>query len=217
MNSLFLQCRYVHRIGRTGRAGQPGRAYTFFDESLDAERRLAPEIVRQLDLSHQPVPAWLETIAVEWQEEARIRQLRRSTRDARSYRARGGGEGGGFIGVGRGGGVGGVSGGEKGGEEKTIGRVPRGNVGLRGSFSFEDAKRSDKGDVAGSAVTGADQGVTPTDAALSDAVSGVVIGVNGERACEGGLEDENDRLSEAESSYYGSDHFDDADDDDTWN
>lgn len=37
---------YVHRIGRTGRVGNPGRATTLFDFQEDAE--FAPELVEVL-------------------------------------------------------------------------------------------------------------------------------------------------------------------------
>lgn len=44
---------YVHRIGRTGRAGQDGRAYTFF---TDAEKGLAGALQNVLKAAGQPVP-----------------------------------------------------------------------------------------------------------------------------------------------------------------
>ena len=47
---------YIHRIGRTGRAGQIGEAVTFFTEA-DIER-MRP-IVNVMKLSGSPVPEWL--------------------------------------------------------------------------------------------------------------------------------------------------------------
>ncbi|KAK5124361.1 RNA-dependent ATPase [Meristemomyces frigidus] len=44
---------YVHRIGRTGRAGQDGRAITFF---TDAEKGLAGALINVLKAANQPVP-----------------------------------------------------------------------------------------------------------------------------------------------------------------
>nr|OQO21443.1 ATP-dependent RNA helicase DBP3 [Rachicladosporium sp. CCFEE 5018] len=44
---------YVHRIGRTGRAGQDGRAITFF---TDAEKGLAGALINVLKAAYQPVP-----------------------------------------------------------------------------------------------------------------------------------------------------------------
>ncbi|KAG9979997.1 ATP-dependent RNA helicase DBP3, partial [Aureobasidium melanogenum] len=44
---------YVHRIGRTGRAGQDGRAITFF---TDHEKGLAGALINVLKGANQPVP-----------------------------------------------------------------------------------------------------------------------------------------------------------------
>ena len=44
---------YIHRIGRTGRAGKPGTAYTFI--SPDDEDHLASDIMKALELSGQVV------------------------------------------------------------------------------------------------------------------------------------------------------------------
>lgn len=51
---------YVHRCGRTGRAGVPGTAVTFIDE---AEERFSPELVKALTHSGQPVPPELQALA----------------------------------------------------------------------------------------------------------------------------------------------------------
>lgn len=52
---------YVHRIGRTGRAGKTGIAISFFDASVDG--RKAGKLVKILENSKQEVPAELRTIA----------------------------------------------------------------------------------------------------------------------------------------------------------
>lgn len=60
---------YVHRIGRTGRAGKKGRAISFFRHGLDDD--LAPELADALERSGQPVPEAL------YETSARVRELRR--------------------------------------------------------------------------------------------------------------------------------------------
>ncbi|XP_059948883.1 probable ATP-dependent RNA helicase DDX4 isoform X3 [Mesoplodon densirostris] len=52
---------YVHRIGRTGRCGNTGRAISFFDPESDSH--LAQPLVKVLSGAQQDVPAWLEEIA----------------------------------------------------------------------------------------------------------------------------------------------------------
>ncbi|KAI5935141.1 putative ATP-dependent RNA helicase DDX4 [Manis javanica] len=52
---------YVHRIGRTGRCGNTGRAISFFDPESD--HHLAQPLVKVLSDAQQDVPAWLEEIA----------------------------------------------------------------------------------------------------------------------------------------------------------
>ncbi|XP_014820337.1 PREDICTED: probable ATP-dependent RNA helicase DDX4 [Calidris pugnax] len=56
---------YVHRIGRTGRCGNPGKAICFFDNSSDGH--LAQPLVKVLSAAQQEVPAWLEEIAFDFQ------------------------------------------------------------------------------------------------------------------------------------------------------
>merc|ERR1711959_301984 len=51
---------YVHRIGRTGRAGATGSSYTFFTQD---KFRLAPDLIKVLQEASQPVPAELEKLA----------------------------------------------------------------------------------------------------------------------------------------------------------
>ncbi len=48
---------YVHRIGRTGRVGNRGKATSFYEPTEDAA--LAPELVRILSQAGQEVPGFL--------------------------------------------------------------------------------------------------------------------------------------------------------------
>lgn len=48
---------YVHRIGRTGRVGNRGRATSFFDR--DSDMPLVADLVKILKQANQPVPDWL--------------------------------------------------------------------------------------------------------------------------------------------------------------
>ncbi len=50
---------YVHRIGRTGRAGQNGEAISFFN---DKNRSITKELVNLLQESQQEMPAFLTTL-----------------------------------------------------------------------------------------------------------------------------------------------------------
>ena len=49
---------YVHRVGRTGRAGKPGFALTFLEEDKH-DIRFYDKIVKVLEASGQKVPAWM--------------------------------------------------------------------------------------------------------------------------------------------------------------
>jgi ATP-dependent RNA helicase DDX5/DBP2 len=51
---------YVHRIGRTGRAGATGTAYTFFTQQ---DGKHARELVKVLEGAGQKVPAELKDMA----------------------------------------------------------------------------------------------------------------------------------------------------------
>jgi superfamily II DNA/RNA helicase len=52
---------YVHRIGRTGRAGKTGASITFWNPDYDAE--CAPALAKIAVDAGQPVPPWLEKAA----------------------------------------------------------------------------------------------------------------------------------------------------------
>nr|ACV32356.1 vasa [Scomber japonicus] len=52
---------YVHRIGRTGRCGNTGRAVSFYDP--DGDSQLACSLVTVLSKAQQEVPSWLEESA----------------------------------------------------------------------------------------------------------------------------------------------------------
>ena len=56
---------YVHRVGRTGRAGQHGKAVTFITPD---QGKYARDIVKALKLSGTSVPAQLEELEGEWQK-----------------------------------------------------------------------------------------------------------------------------------------------------
>jgi probable ATP-dependent RNA helicase DDX4 len=51
---------YVHRIGRTGRAGHTGRAISFFDQ--DRDREILPDLLKILEEAKQEIPSWLEEL-----------------------------------------------------------------------------------------------------------------------------------------------------------
>ncbi|XP_074425505.1 putative ATP-dependent RNA helicase DDX4 isoform X2 [Larus michahellis] len=74
---------YVHRIGRTGRCGNTGKAVCFFDNSSDGH--LAQSLVKVLSDAHQEVPVWLEEIAFGFQGE----QVFTSVNTQKNYRGRG--------------------------------------------------------------------------------------------------------------------------------
>ncbi|KAG8235052.1 hypothetical protein J437_LFUL014555 [Ladona fulva] len=49
---------YVHRIGRTGRVGNRGKATSFYDPDMD--QPLARDLVKILQQAGQEIPSWLE-------------------------------------------------------------------------------------------------------------------------------------------------------------
>ena len=56
---------YVHRVGRTGRAGNKGTAYTFI---TDEECQFAADLIRALENSNNPVPDELRKLDEEYQQ-----------------------------------------------------------------------------------------------------------------------------------------------------
>jgi len=55
---------WVHRVGRTGRAGKTGIAYTLFDSETD--KHGAQELEQILLDAKQDVPEWLTSLAMRW-------------------------------------------------------------------------------------------------------------------------------------------------------
>ena len=100
---------YVHRIGRTGRAGMTGKSFTFFTKQ-DEDR--AEELIGVLERSEQYVPPLLQEMADNVKQRKRGGGNRGGGRGG--YGGRGGG-GGNRIGGGYGGGGGGYRGGGGGG------------------------------------------------------------------------------------------------------
>lgn len=62
---------YIHRIGRTGRAGNTGTSISLFDPTSESDRQNAVYYRTVLDDAITPIPEFLSTIIAE--EEARIR------------------------------------------------------------------------------------------------------------------------------------------------
>ena len=98
---------YVHRIGRTGRAGNTGVSTAFFNRG---NKNIVRDLVELLREANQDIPGWLETVAHEASYgsgggfRGRGRGRGRGS-GGRDYRANGGGaQGGGFGGSGGGGG-----------------------------------------------------------------------------------------------------------------
>jgi ATP-dependent RNA helicase DDX3X len=110
---------YVHRIGRTGRAGNTGLSTAFFNRG---NRNIVRELVELLREANQDIPQWLDTVAQEASFSSGFRGGGRGYRGGargrgggtRDFRASGGGgghSGGGGGYGGRGGGGGGGYGG----------------------------------------------------------------------------------------------------------
>ncbi|KAJ7128055.1 P-loop containing nucleoside triphosphate hydrolase protein [Mycena filopes] len=102
---------YVHRIGRTGRAGNTGVSTAFFNRG---NKNIVRELVELLREANQEIPPWLETVAHEASFGSSFRGgrgrgggARGGSRGGRDYRSSSGA--GGFGGGGGGGGYGGGS------------------------------------------------------------------------------------------------------------
>ncbi|KAJ7336373.1 P-loop containing nucleoside triphosphate hydrolase protein [Mycena albidolilacea] len=103
---------YVHRIGRTGRAGNTGVSTAFFNRG---NKNIVRELVELLREANQEIPGWLETVAHEASFGSSYRGGRGRggggrgggrTTSGRDYRSSGGGGGGGGFGGGSSGGGG---------------------------------------------------------------------------------------------------------------
>lgn len=91
---------YVHRIGRTGRAGNTGTATSFFNRG---NKNIVKQLLDILKEANQEVPGWLEQVSLEREFDSRYGGGGRGGRGG-SSRGRGGGGG---LNGGRGGGFGG--------------------------------------------------------------------------------------------------------------
>lgn len=75
---------HVHRIGRTGRAGEKGNAFTLITQKED---RFAGDLVRNLEYSGQPVPSDLMQLAM---KNTKFRSRRNFLANGRSRGGHGG-------------------------------------------------------------------------------------------------------------------------------
>ncbi|KAG8462232.1 hypothetical protein KFE25_012052 [Diacronema lutheri] len=106
---------YVHRIGRSGRAGSPGAAHTLFSAAADG--KLAHSLIRVLECAGQAVPAELRAVdqgedAISARQKRKLpyaRGGRDGARGGRGARGRASALGGGERGRGRAMGIGGSS------------------------------------------------------------------------------------------------------------
>ncbi|KAJ3994273.1 P-loop containing nucleoside triphosphate hydrolase protein [Lentinula boryana] len=129
---------YVHRIGRTGRAGNTGVSTAFYNKG---NKNIVKELVELLREANQEIPNWLEVSAHEssFGGSFRGRGRGRGRGGGRDYRTGGGGGGGGYgnhsghsgSGGGYGGGFGGGYGGRSGGAPSSYG----GGGGYGGGYS----------------------------------------------------------------------------------
>ena len=82
--------QYVHRIGRTGRQGQPGTAHAFFTRAL---RPLAPAAIRLLEAHGQPIDQYLRDLANEEMTDGEPRKQIKAPKPAAQVAAAVGGTG----------------------------------------------------------------------------------------------------------------------------
>eukprot|EP01121_Diplochlamys_sp_Union-15-3_P021802 TRINITY_DN902_c0_g1_i2.p1 TRINITY_DN902_c0_g1~~TRINITY_DN902_c0_g1_i2.p1 ORF type:complete len:621 (+),score=108.46 TRINITY_DN902_c0_g1_i2:85-1947(+) len=75
---------YIHRIGRTGRAGHPGIATSFFS---DKNRNISRELVNLLMQTDQEIPDWLQEASV---QSSKYNTTPRGRRGGRGRGSRGG-------------------------------------------------------------------------------------------------------------------------------
>ncbi|KDE09770.1 ATP-dependent RNA helicase DED1 [Microbotryum lychnidis-dioicae p1A1 Lamole] len=122
---------YVHRIGRTGRAGNTGSATAFFNRG---NKNVARPLIELLREAKQEVPAWLEAVALEGGFGGGGRGGGRGRGGARSGPTRDARVGGGRSAGGFGGGYGGGGGGGGGGYGGSYGGAPR-QMGGPGAFA----------------------------------------------------------------------------------
>ena len=66
---------YVHRVGRTGRAGNKGVAYTFITPE---QERFAPDIAKALTASSTPVPPELQALVDSFHEKVKSGDAKQS-------------------------------------------------------------------------------------------------------------------------------------------
>ena len=110
---------YVHRIGRTGRAGNTGKSTAFFNRG---NRGIVRDLLELLKEAHQEVPSFLENVAREGSgfsgggRGGRSGGRGRGGAATRDFRKTGGGGGGGGMSGGFGGGFGGPPSGAYGGK-----------------------------------------------------------------------------------------------------
>ncbi|KAJ1514201.1 pre-mRNA processing RNA-helicase [Coelomomyces lativittatus] len=68
---------YIHRVGRTGRAGQKGTAYTFITKE---QERYAPDIMEALRASKADIPEQLKTLAHGFKEKVKAGQAQSASK-----------------------------------------------------------------------------------------------------------------------------------------
>jgi len=74
---------YVHRIGRTGRAGNVGRATAFFN--IEHDKGIVKDLIDLLEEAKQDIPKFLLDIRLEMDYEARAKQQRYHNRGGNAF------------------------------------------------------------------------------------------------------------------------------------